>query len=65
MILQGVACGLGFLVGGRHLAGVVWSMLFLDVSVLDWLEDGRWCLLSLVCVGVGFKCRFLFVVFSP
>ena len=43
-----------------------WSSLVdvvLDVSVLDWLEDGRWCLLSFVCVGVGFKCRFSCVVF--
>ncbi len=40
-----------------------WSSLVdvvLDVSVLYWLEDGRWCLLSLVCLGSRFSC----VVFS-
>ena len=57
-ILEGLAYGLTFLVGGRHL-GVILVGGFLDVGVLDLVGGQLLVFLLLVCADVGFNADFL------
>ncbi len=60
--MEGMAYGLSFLVGGRHL-GVVLVGGFLGGGVLDLVGGWSLVFLSLVCVDVGLNVDF-FVYFS-